>query len=80
MKAVVVAFRAALRSFEVRNDVENPVPGGNRSWSAVINCSEAKALKAIDMFCSDKASYLVPPQALPSLTGSRNRRAPRDHT
>ena len=80
VKAAIIAFRTALRSFEVRNDVEKPVPGGDGSWSAVINSSEANALEAIGVFCSENVSCFVLSRADPSLTDSRINRAPRNHT
>lgn len=54
VEAVLTAFRTALRSFVVRDDIARPTSGTRRSWSAVINVQEDEAVEMIDRFCLAK--------------------------
>lgn len=56
VEAVLVAFRTGLRSLELRNDIERPIPESSRSWSVVVGTQEAQATELIETFSSAKVS------------------------
>jgi naphtho-gamma-pyrone polyketide synthase len=58
IEAVLVAFRTGLRSLELRNDIERPIPETSRSWSMVVSAKEEQAAESIQTFCLNKVSLL----------------------
>ncbi|KFY01909.1 hypothetical protein O988_02453 [Pseudogymnoascus sp. VKM F-3808] len=54
VEAVLAAFRTALCSLEVRNNIEGPSLERHRSWSAVVNAPEKEASELIQRFILDK--------------------------
>lgn len=50
VEAVLVAFRTALFSPILRNDIEKSSPGMSPSWSVVVTLQEAEAVKFIETF------------------------------
>jgi naphtho-gamma-pyrone polyketide synthase len=56
VEAVLAAFRTALCSLAVRNDIEGPSHDRHRSWSAVVNAPEKEASVLIQRFVLDKVS------------------------
>jgi naphtho-gamma-pyrone polyketide synthase len=50
IEAVLVAFRTALRSFEIRNDIESPLPGAPQSWSVVVSAQEDQMNDLIEAY------------------------------
>lgn len=54
VEAVLVAFRTGLRSLELRDDIEKPIPDVSHSWSVVLRIQEDQASKAIDAIISAK--------------------------
>ena len=55
-EAVLVAFKTGLCSLELRDDLEKPTADGPRSWSVVVNTTEARATEIIKTFNSAKVS------------------------
>jgi naphtho-gamma-pyrone polyketide synthase len=56
VEAVLAAFRTALCSLAVRNNIEGPSHDRHRSWSAVVNAPENEASELIQRFILDKVS------------------------
>lgn len=57
VEAVLTAFRTALYTLAVRNDVEEPNHGiHHQSWSAVVNIQEYEASELIKRFILEKVS------------------------
>jgi hypothetical protein len=50
IEAVLVAFRTAHRSFLIRDDIEKPLPGAPRSWSAVVSAQEEQMNELIEAY------------------------------
>ncbi|TLD37529.1 6-deoxyerythronolide-B synthase [Venturia nashicola] len=50
VEAVLVAFRTALHSLTTRNEIEQPVPESNASWSAVVSLKEKRAIELLAAF------------------------------
>jgi naphtho-gamma-pyrone polyketide synthase len=67
IEVVLVAFRTALHSLELRNDIERPSKGSSQSWSVVVSTPEASAIKMIKTFSEAKVfinnSIIVIPKA-----------------
>jgi naphtho-gamma-pyrone polyketide synthase len=59
VEAVLVAFRTALRSAILRNDLEEPIHGMSRSWSVVVSLQQADADALINAFCMDKVGPVI---------------------
>ncbi|RAL00107.1 ketoacyl-synt-domain-containing protein [Aspergillus ibericus CBS 121593] len=60
VEAVIVAFRTALRSMILRNDLDPSVDGRQRAWSAIVGTVEEEARSAIDKF---NVAQSLPPVA-----------------
>jgi len=60
IEAVLVAFRTGLRSLELRNDIERPIPESSRSWSVVVSAYEDQAAELIETFSLKKVSLRSP--------------------
>jgi len=56
VEAVLVAFRTALHSLKTRSEIEEPLPGANPSWSAVVSLKETRALDLLESFSKENAS------------------------
>ncbi|KAL2012344.1 hypothetical protein VTN00DRAFT_5062 [Thermoascus crustaceus] len=54
IEAALIAFRTALRSLEVRNDIEKPTSEVNRSWSLVVSEREAQIAALIETYSQAK--------------------------
>ncbi|KFZ09262.1 hypothetical protein V501_05642 [Pseudogymnoascus sp. VKM F-4519 (FW-2642)] len=54
VESVLTAFRTALCTLAVRNDIEEPDNGHHRSWSAVANIQEDEASDLIERFILEK--------------------------
>ncbi|KAI9779586.1 MAG: Type I Iterative PKS [Peltula sp. TS41687] len=50
IEAVLSAFRTGLRSLDLRNDIERPIPELSRSWSVIVSAHEAQAAESIEAF------------------------------
>ncbi|PYH29218.1 type I polyketide synthase [Aspergillus neoniger CBS 115656] len=60
VEAVTVAFRTALQSLILRNDLELNIDGSQKSWSAIVGVCEPEASSAIRCFNVEKG---LPPVA-----------------
>ena len=56
VEAALAAFRTGLRSLELRNDIEKPIPGISPSWAAVVGIQETQATEFIETITLAKVS------------------------
>ena len=54
VEAVLVAFRTALCSLDLRKDIEQSPSQHGRSWSVSVNLAESEAKASLREFCTNK--------------------------